>query len=120
MTRQESQDHARGDQAASGMEALYPFLYAGTTDVSAVLEQVRASTLAKIAEIAELRRTIGDRDAERLARCAADVPDRPRSRSITSTSRGAQPSATAVSASAYCRSVDSVCSRTCIRVDWRR
>ena len=76
MTRQESQDRARGDQAASGMEALYPFLYAGTTDVSAVLEQVRASTLAKIAEIAELRRTISDRDAERLARCAADVAAR--------------------------------------------
>jgi D-sedoheptulose 7-phosphate isomerase len=76
MTRQERQDRARGDQAASGMEALYPFLYAGTTDVSAVLDQVRASTLAKIAEIAELRRTISDRDAERLARCAADVAAR--------------------------------------------
>jgi D-sedoheptulose 7-phosphate isomerase len=76
MTRQESHDRARGEQAAGGMEALYPFLYPGTTDISAVLEQVRASTLAKIAEIAELRRAISDRDAERLARCAADVAAR--------------------------------------------
>jgi len=53
-------------------------------------------------------------------RCAADVPERPRSRSVTSTSRGAQPSLTAVSASAYCRIVDSVCSRTWTRADWRR
>ena len=33
---------------------------------------------------------------------------------------GAQPSWTAVSARAYCRIVDSVCSRTCTRADWRR
>ena len=32
------------------MESLYPFLYSGTSDLSAVLEQVRASTVAKVAE----------------------------------------------------------------------
>src|SRR5271165_2834330 len=63
VTRQDSQDRARGAgpasgageargaQQAGGVESLYPFLYAGkyagTTDTSAVLEQVRASTLAK-------------------------------------------------------------------------
>ncbi len=76
MTRQDSEDRARGAQGAGGMEALYPFLYAGTTDISGVLEQVRASTLAKIAEIAALRRAVSDRDAERLAQCAADVAAR--------------------------------------------
>jgi D-sedoheptulose 7-phosphate isomerase len=76
MTRQDSEDRARGAQGAGGMEALYPFLYAGTTDISGVLEQVRASTLAKIAEIAGLRRAVSDRDAERLAQCASVVAAR--------------------------------------------
>ena len=59
------------DDQQSGVESLYPFLYAGTTDTSAVLELVRASTVAKIAEIAELRRTVAQRDAGRLTECAA-------------------------------------------------
>jgi D-sedoheptulose 7-phosphate isomerase len=52
------------------MEALYPFLYSGTSDLPAVLEQVRASTVAKAAEIIELRRTVCARDSDRLADCA--------------------------------------------------
>jgi D-sedoheptulose 7-phosphate isomerase len=52
------------------MESLYPFLYAGTSDLSAVLEQVRASTIAKTEEIIGLRRAVCERDAARLARCA--------------------------------------------------
>jgi len=38
------QDAAAGTEA---MEALYPFLYSGTSDLPAVLEQVRASTVKK-------------------------------------------------------------------------
>jgi D-sedoheptulose 7-phosphate isomerase len=70
MTRQDSPD--RG----GSMESLYPFLYAGTTDLQAVLEQVRASTVAKVAEITELRQTVRARDGARLARCAGDVAAR--------------------------------------------
>ena len=53
------------------MESLYPFLYSDTTDLSAVLDQVRASTVAKAAEIAELRRAVAARDGARIAECAA-------------------------------------------------
>jgi len=74
MTSQDGPD--RGTRSAGGMEALYPFLYAGPADIPGVLEQVRASTVAKIAEIAELRRAVGARDAERLARCAAGAAAR--------------------------------------------
>ncbi|MGH3159042.1 MAG: phosphoheptose isomerase, partial [Streptosporangiaceae bacterium] len=58
------------------MEALYPFLYSGTTDLPAVLDQVRASTVAKVEEIVELRRTVAARDGARLAGCARDVAAR--------------------------------------------
>jgi D-sedoheptulose 7-phosphate isomerase len=71
-------------EAAGGIESLYPFLYAGTTDraadraasTAAVLDQVRASTVAKIAEIAELRQAVAQRDAARLAECAAEAAAR--------------------------------------------
>jgi D-sedoheptulose 7-phosphate isomerase len=58
------------------VESLYPFLYAGTGDLAGVLEQVRASTVAKIEEIGELRRVIRARDGARLARCAREAADR--------------------------------------------
>jgi D-sedoheptulose 7-phosphate isomerase len=58
------------------VESLYPFLYSGTTDLPAVLEQVRASTVAKAMEIMELRRVIGARDGARLASCARQVAAR--------------------------------------------
>src|SRR5260370_745851 len=58
------------------MEALYPFLYAGTSDLSEVLAQVRASTVAKTEEIAELRRTVAARETARLANCAEDMAAR--------------------------------------------
>jgi D-sedoheptulose 7-phosphate isomerase len=60
----------------SAMESLYPFLYSGTTDLAAVLEQVRASTVAKTGEIIELRRVISERDGSRLGMCARDVAAR--------------------------------------------
>jgi D-sedoheptulose 7-phosphate isomerase len=72
------------DEAAGGIESLYPFLYAGAADraadraasTAAVLDQVRASTLAKIAEITELRQAVAQRDAARLAECAAEAAAR--------------------------------------------
>ncbi len=64
------QNQAGADPAAAAMESLYPFLYADKSDLSAVLDQVRASTVAKAAEIIELRRTVAARDGARLEACA--------------------------------------------------
>jgi D-sedoheptulose 7-phosphate isomerase len=61
---------------AGSIESLYPFLYSGQTDVSAVLEQVRESTVAKSEEIQQLRRTIAAADGERLAVCARQMAAR--------------------------------------------
>jgi len=58
------------------LEALYPFLYADTSDLTTVLDQVRASTVAKAAEIGELRRTVGERDGARLEACAREMAAR--------------------------------------------
>jgi D-sedoheptulose 7-phosphate isomerase len=58
------------------IESLYPFLYSGTTDLAAVLDEVRRSTVAKTEEITELRRVIAERDAARLGDCARDVAAR--------------------------------------------
>jgi D-sedoheptulose 7-phosphate isomerase len=55
------------------LEALYPFLYADTGDLTTVLDQVRASTVAKAAEIGELRRTVGARDGARIEACAREM-----------------------------------------------
>ncbi len=60
----------------SAMESLYPFLYSGTADLAAVLEQVRTSTLAKVQEILELREVVRARDADRIAECAGRAADR--------------------------------------------
>jgi D-sedoheptulose 7-phosphate isomerase len=61
---------------AGSVESLYPFLYAGTTDVPAVLEQARQSTVAKASEIRELRREIAGRDGARLMSCARQAAAR--------------------------------------------
>jgi D-sedoheptulose 7-phosphate isomerase len=61
---------------SDAMESLYPFLYSDTSDLSAVLDQVRASTVAKAAEIAELRRAVGVRDGARIAECARQAAAR--------------------------------------------
>jgi D-sedoheptulose 7-phosphate isomerase len=58
------------------IESLYPFLYSGTTDLAAVLDEVRRSTVAKTEEITELRRVIAERDGARLGDCARDVAAR--------------------------------------------
>src|SRR5260370_28361819 len=59
-----------------GMESLYPFLYSGRTDLAAVLDQVRASTVAKAAEMGGLRRAVGARDGARIAACAREAAAR--------------------------------------------
>ncbi len=61
---------------SDAMESLYPFLYSDTSDLSAVLDQVRASTVAKVAEIGELRRVVADRDGARIAACAREAAAR--------------------------------------------
>jgi len=58
------------------LKALYPFLYADTGDLTTVLDQVRASTVAKAAEIGELRRAVGARDGARLEQCAREAAAR--------------------------------------------
>lgn len=66
-----------GQESAAAMESLYPFLYAGSTpDLGAVLDEVRASTVAKTREITELRQAVCDRDAGRLTACAQQMADR--------------------------------------------
>ena len=71
MTRAEHSD------GAGAMESLYPFLYADDQDdLPAVLEQVRASTVAKAREILQLRDVIRARDGARLAECARRAADR--------------------------------------------
>ena len=67
---------AHGDGGAGSIESLYPFLYSGTADVSDVLEQVRQSTVAKAAEIIQLRRAVRDADGSRLLACAREMAGR--------------------------------------------
>lgn len=59
-----------GGEEQSGIEALYPFLYSGASDVDAVLAEVRRSTAEKAAEIITLRETVFERYAEQMAACA--------------------------------------------------
>jgi D-sedoheptulose 7-phosphate isomerase len=75
VTSQQGRDAAAGQaQPGTGrpgsVESLYPFLYSQASDLPAVLEQARASTVAKASEIAELRAAIAERDGDRLAACA--------------------------------------------------
>ncbi|HEY0805016.1 MAG TPA: SIS domain-containing protein [Pseudonocardiaceae bacterium] len=58
------------------VEALYPFLYADSSDLDAVLAEVRRSTEAKAREIIALRETVLAEQSERLARCAEEMAER--------------------------------------------
>jgi D-sedoheptulose 7-phosphate isomerase len=58
------------------IESLYPFLYAETSDVDAVIEQVRRSTVDKAREIIELRANVLEREGDRLLACAEQMADR--------------------------------------------
>jgi len=60
----------------SDLESLYPFLYSDTSDLSTVLEQVRASTVAKAGEILALRREVAARDGDRIEACAREAAAR--------------------------------------------
>lgn len=62
--------------APGSMESLYPFLYSGEADLPAVLEQVRASTVAKADEILQLRRRLRDTEGARLLACATEMASR--------------------------------------------
>jgi len=66
----------RSQPDAGSVESLYPFLYSDTSDLPAVLDEVRRSTVAKAGEITELRRVISARDGGRLMACAADAAAR--------------------------------------------
>jgi D-sedoheptulose 7-phosphate isomerase len=63
----------QGEPGAGSVESLYPFLYSGATDLTAVLDEVRRSTVAKAEEIMELRRVIAGRDGARLLACAREA-----------------------------------------------
>jgi D-sedoheptulose 7-phosphate isomerase len=76
MSRPPGTTPAAPTPAAGSVESLYPFLYAGQTDVSDVLAQVRASTVAKAEEIIELRRAVLRECREGLAACAAEMAGR--------------------------------------------
>ncbi len=67
---------AAGPVVAGTVEALYPFLYAAKSDVPAVLEQVRQSTVAKAQEIIGLRAAVLRRHGADLIACARDAAAR--------------------------------------------
>ena len=58
---------------AEGVESLYPFLYAGESDLDSVLAEVRRSTVEKAIEIVALRRRLAEEQGEALAACAAGM-----------------------------------------------
>jgi D-sedoheptulose 7-phosphate isomerase len=64
------------DTGSRAHESLYPFLYSGPTDLAGVLAEARRSTVAKAAEIMELRRVISARDGARLRSAARDAAGR--------------------------------------------
>jgi D-sedoheptulose 7-phosphate isomerase len=70
------QQRAAQPSAPGSVESLYPFLYSGTTDVAAVLAEVRQSTVAKAAEILRLRHEVYANDGARLLKCAREMAAR--------------------------------------------
>lgn len=60
----------------SGVESLYPFLYAEESDLDAVLAQVARSTVDKVAEIEQVRAAVLAADGDRLAECATEMASR--------------------------------------------
>lgn len=64
-------DNTAAPMGAGSIESLYPFLYSGATDIEPVLEQARASTVAKAHEAMGLRAEVCARSGEQLAACAS-------------------------------------------------
>ncbi len=69
-------DAGRAAVNGGGIESLYPFLYSGTSDLEAVLEDVRRSTVAKAHEIVGLRNVVLERERDRLVACAEEMARR--------------------------------------------
>jgi D-sedoheptulose 7-phosphate isomerase len=65
-----------GRSGRGTVESLYPFIYAGTTDLSAVIDEACLSAAAKAREVLGLRREIAARSGGRLTRCAIEVAAR--------------------------------------------
>ncbi|MCR6489720.1 SIS domain-containing protein [Amycolatopsis sp. OK19-0408] len=61
------------EHPVDGLEALYPFLYSGESDLDAVLRQVEQSTVDKVREIVALRGDVLAADRDRLFTCAQDL-----------------------------------------------
>ncbi|MCA1671038.1 MAG: SIS domain-containing protein [Actinobacteria bacterium] len=55
---------------SSGLESLYPFMYAGSSDLDSVLDEVRRSTTDKVGEISRLRDEVLKTYRDALADCA--------------------------------------------------
>lgn len=72
-------EQAMTEDRPSGVEALYPFLYAGgedSGDLTAVMPAVARSTSEKAHEIVALRQEMADRYADELVACAAEMAER--------------------------------------------
>jgi D-sedoheptulose 7-phosphate isomerase len=59
----------------SEMQQLYPFLYSGSSDLKAVMAEVRSSTVEKANEIVALRQSVLAADEQRLVACAAEMAE---------------------------------------------
>ena len=60
-------------QPATGVELLYPFLYGGGSDARPLLAAAAESARQKVAEIVELRRSVGAAQGAAVATCAAQL-----------------------------------------------
>lgn len=57
-------------QSTGGVEGLYPFLYGGGTDAGSVLAAAAESVRQKVAEVVELRSSVGAAQGAQLSACA--------------------------------------------------
>lgn len=62
-------------QATTGVEGLYPFLYGGGSDAERVLAAATESARQKVAEIVQLRREVGAAQGAALADCATRLAE---------------------------------------------
>ncbi|GAA4604756.1 SIS domain-containing protein [Actinoallomurus liliacearum] len=65
-----------GSEPPEGMQELYPFLYAGESELENVLAEVGRSTAEKANEIVALRREVAERSGVLLAECAEAMAKR--------------------------------------------
>ena len=66
---------ATGATSNTGLESLYPFLYGGGSDASAVLDAAAESARQKVVEIVELRREVGAAQGAAVAACATQLAE---------------------------------------------